>query len=128
MGLTNRTRRTRIDIARRDVASALFCVFFLAVMIGVPLWQLRVPYTTREIGRFAWQMYAHDHVQPTFEAIGADGGASVVRSRYRWRTWWGDFGFREALVRDLCAQAEGAKRIVATKPYMPHFHEDFVCP
>ncbi len=112
----------------RDVSAACFFVAFLVVMVAVPSWQLHVPFDTREIGRFGWQMYARDHVQPSFEAYWPDGRTAAVSSRYRFRTWWGDFGYREMLVRDLCAESAGAVRVIATKDYMPGFREEFVCP
>lgn len=111
----------------RDISAACFFVAFLVAMVAIPLWQLRVAFGTREIGRFGWQMYARDHVQPTFEAYFADGRSAVIVSRYRFRTWWGDFGYRELLVRDLCKES-GAVRVVATKDYMPGFREDYLCP
>lgn len=104
------------------------CTVFLGTMVAIPLYQLRIPLQSRQIGRFGWQMYARDHSQPTFVAIDAAGRTSEVRSRYRMRTWWGDFGYRQALVRDMCGQAAGAVRIVAHKDYLPGYVEEFRCP
>ena len=113
---------------RRDIAAACFVVAFLVAMVAIPVWQLQVPFGTREIGRFGWQMYARDHVQPTFEAYWPDCRSAVVTSRYRFRTWWGDFGYREMLVRDLCNENGGAVRVVGTKDYLPGYREEFPCP
>lgn len=119
---------TRQPWSMRERIAAGFFLAFLALMILIPLVQLRVAYRTREVGRFGWQMYARDSRLPLFTAHWPDGSARTLRSRHLVPVWWGDFGYREALVRELCREARGATRIVGTKPQLPEFREEFSCP
>jgi hypothetical protein len=111
----------------KDRTAAGFCAVFLLAMVLVPLWQLRIPYQSRQIGHFGWQMYARDHGLPRFVAHFADGRPPAPASPPYWSTWWGDGDLRAAFVARIC-QETGAARIVATKPHLPLYHEEFPCP
>ena len=112
----------------REIAAAAFFVAFLAVMIALPLVQLRIAWGTRGIGRFGWQMYAHESTRPDFIAWWPDGGTRPIRSRRVSPWWWADFGYRDALARELCGDAAGAVRITVAPPYPSRPGEEYACP
>jgi hypothetical protein len=67
------------DLQWRDWAVISFIVLWLAIQIGVPLWQLTNP----RPARFGWQMYADAKYLPRITGIRTDGG-SVRLSGHRY--------------------------------------------
>ena len=63
----------------RDWLVAAFILLWLAVQVGVPLWQLTRPRPVR----FGWQMYANVRYPPWITGIRTDG-SSVQLSAHRY--------------------------------------------
>ena len=88
------------DLQLRDWVVVAFILLWLAVQIGVPLWQLTKPRPTR----FGWQMYADIKYPPQITAVRSDGSSvRLAASRYL-----ADFrfefrpGYIQALGKHLC--------------------------
>jgi hypothetical protein len=90
----------RVGVQLREWAIAIFIVLWLAVQIGVPLWQLSEPRPPR----FGWQMFTDVKFLPQITAIRRDG-SSVQLTASRYLAYFrSDFrsGYIQALAQHLC--------------------------
>ena len=90
----------RFGAQLRDWAVTAFILLWLAIQIGVPLWQLTNPRPTR----FGWQMYAVVKYPPQITAVRLDGSSvQLITSRYL-AYFRSDFqpGYIQALGKHLC--------------------------